>query len=114
MVKSYPHVKLVTPSLPIPLSNISALLLSAKWSMGVGTKPTRLLGVDESGIASQSTTANVAFDLFADIDPELAKDEKTASTEIMFWLGMFGYAQPLGYGRDKACFASLVIGDAEL
>ncbi|KAM7184384.1 Concanavalin A-like lectin/glucanase domain containing protein [Naviculisporaceae sp. PSN 640] len=113
MVKSYPHVKLITPSLPIPLSGISALLLSAKWSMGVGSKPTRLLDVDESGIASQSTTANVAFDLFADVDPELAKNEKTASTEIMFWLGMFGYAQPLGYSKNKECFASLVIGDAE-
>ncbi|KAK4210678.1 concanavalin A-like lectin/glucanase domain-containing protein [Rhypophila decipiens] len=112
-VHSYPHVKLVTPSLPVPLSNISALLLSTKWSMGVGSKPLRLLDVDSSGLSSQSTTANVAFDLFADLDPERARDEKLASTEIMFWLGMFGYAQPLGYGKNKECFASLVIGDAE-
>lgn len=82
--------------------------------MGIGSKPQRPLEVDSDGLSSQSTTANVAFDLFADVDPELARNEKTASTEIMFWLGMIGYAQPLGYSKDKACFASLYVGDVEL
>lgn len=82
--------------------------------MGVGSEPHPLLDVDSTGLSNQATTANVAFDLFADTDPDKAKDEKLASTEIMFWLGMFGYAQPLGYGKNKDCYVSLMIGDVEL
>ncbi|KAK3322725.1 concanavalin A-like lectin/glucanase domain-containing protein [Apodospora peruviana] len=97
-VHSYPHVKLVARALPAPLSNITALRLSAKWSMGIGSQPRSQpqLPIDFDGLDAQATTANVAFDLFADPDDKKAVSETEAANEIMVWLGQFGYSYPLG------------------
>ncbi|KAK0630912.1 concanavalin A-like lectin/glucanase domain-containing protein [Bombardia bombarda] len=103
-VHSYPHVKLTAPALPVSLSNISALLLSAKWSMGPGSTPRPALSVDSLGLAERSTTANVAFDLFADRNAANAQNETMADTEIMIWVGNYGNAQPLGFELERSCF----------
>ncbi|KAK0622590.1 concanavalin A-like lectin/glucanase domain-containing protein, partial [Immersiella caudata] len=102
-VHSYPHVKLTAPALPVQLSNISALLLSAQWSMGPGSRPRPVLSVDSSGLSEIGATANVAFDIFADRNPRLAGSAKTAETEVMIWVGRFGDAKPLGFAPGSAC-----------
>jgi hypothetical protein len=102
-VHSYPHVKLTTPALPARLSNISALLLSAQWSMGPGSRPRPVLSVDDSGLSQIGASANVAFDIFADRNPRFAGSAKTAETEVMIWLGKFGDAQPLGFASGSVC-----------
>ncbi|KAK4444334.1 concanavalin A-like lectin/glucanase domain-containing protein [Podospora aff. communis PSN243] len=102
-VHSYPHVKLTTPALPTRLSNISALLLSAQWSMGPGSRPRPVLNVDSSGLSHIGASANVAFDIFADRNPRFAGSARTAETEVMIWLGRFGDAQPLGFASESAC-----------
>ncbi|KAK3504390.1 concanavalin A-like lectin/glucanase domain-containing protein [Neurospora crassa] len=114
MVHSYPHVKLTAPGLPTPLSNISALVLSAQWSMGPGSKPRPARVVDHDGLTNDGTSANVAFDMFADRDIAKALSEQTAETEIMIWVGKFGHAEPLGFDANmtKTCFTQ-TIGDAE-
>ncbi|KAK3334673.1 concanavalin A-like lectin/glucanase domain-containing protein [Neurospora tetraspora] len=114
MVHSYPHVKLMAPGLPTPLSNISALVLSAQWSMGPGPTPRPALVVDHDGLANHGTSANVAFDLFLDRNVANARSEQTAETEVMIWVGRFGYAEPLGFdaNMEKTCFTQTV-GDAE-
>ncbi|KAK3368522.1 concanavalin A-like lectin/glucanase domain-containing protein [Podospora didyma] len=110
-VHSYPHVKLTSPDLPAPLSNISALQLTAEWSMGPGSAALPALHVDSVGLADLGVTANVAFDIFADRNAARAQNETTAETEIMVWLGKFGPAQPLGAGSEKRTCFSQTAGD---
>jgi len=105
-VHSYPHVKLTTSALPVALSNISELTISAKWSMGPGSAPLPALHIDSSGLADVGATANVAFDIFADRHGSRAGNAKTAETEIMIWLGSFGSAQPLGFTTGRTCLES--------
>ncbi|KAK1833592.1 hypothetical protein QBC39DRAFT_389826 [Podospora conica] len=112
-VHSYPHVKLAAPALPVAMANISALHLSARWSMGPGWKPVQASKVDTSGLASMGVTANVAFDMFADRNPALAGYATTAETEIMVWIGRFGAARPLGFTPDSSC-SKQMLGDVDL
>ncbi|KAK0718525.1 concanavalin A-like lectin/glucanase domain-containing protein [Lasiosphaeria miniovina] len=103
-VHSYPHVKLTSPTLPTPLSNISALSLTARWSLGPGSMALPGLRIDASGLADMDVSANVAFDIFADRNYASSKNETTAETEIMIWLAKFGSAQPLGFSPKRTCF----------
>ncbi len=112
-VHSYPHVKLSVPGLPVPLSNISALLLSAQWSLGLGSTALPILDVDTPGLEDIGVAANVAFDIFADRNPVKAMSATTAETEIMIWVGRFGSAQPLGYSSGRTCL-NLTVGRVEL
>ncbi|KAK4123124.1 glycoside hydrolase family 12 protein [Parathielavia appendiculata] len=112
-VKSYPHVKLTDPTLPVPLSNISAFTLSAQWAMGPGSTPWPVPSIDWSGLASIDVSANTAFDIFADRNPDNAQNETEAETEIMIWLGKVGYAQPLGYGGIESYRAKVTVGHTE-
>ncbi|KAK3939333.1 concanavalin A-like lectin/glucanase domain-containing protein [Diplogelasinospora grovesii] len=107
-VHSYPHVKFKLPDLPVLLSNISALSLSAQWSMGPGSTPLPALSVDISGLADADTTANVAFDMFADPNPANAQNETLAATEIMIWLGYVGTPVPLGFSSKRTCFNQML------
>ncbi|KAK0737176.1 concanavalin A-like lectin/glucanase domain-containing protein [Apiosordaria backusii] len=111
-VHSYPHVKLTAPALPVTLSNISAMHLRSEWAMGAGSTPSPRLSVDTAGLASLDVTANVAFDMFADRNAEKSVKETMAETEIMIWLGRFGYAQPLGF-NEKRPRISLTLGNVE-
>ncbi|KAK4099016.1 glycoside hydrolase family 12 protein [Parathielavia hyrcaniae] len=109
-VKSYPHVKLTDPTLPVPLSNISAFALSAQWAMGPGSTPRPVPSFDSSGLASLDVAANTAFDIFADRDADTSQKETEAETEIMIWLGKIGWAQPLGYGTNGSSHARVTVG----
>jgi len=113
-VHSYPHVKLTTPDAgTVPLSNISYLRLSTVWSMGTGSSPHPAGTIDESGMSAQDVIANVAFDIFADHDPDNAHYEVKAETEIMIWLGTFGKPYPLGWD-DPSCCGNTTVGGVEL
>ncbi|KAK4201911.1 concanavalin A-like lectin/glucanase domain-containing protein [Triangularia verruculosa] len=111
-VHSYPHVKLTAPALPVTLSNISAMHLTGKWSMGGGSTPAPRLSVDAKALADLDVTANVAFDMFADRNAEKSVKETMAETEIMIWLGRFGHAQPLGWNENRPRI-SLTLGNVE-
>ncbi|KAL2156604.1 hypothetical protein VTH82DRAFT_1349 [Thermothelomyces myriococcoides] len=101
-VHSYPHVKFSDPALPVPLSNLSALTLSAQWAMGPGSKPRPVPSLDLPGLAYLNVSANVAFDIFADRNPDNAQQETEAETEIMIWLAKIGKSQPLGYRETES------------
>lgn len=107
-VHSYPHVKLAAPALPVVLSNISALIVTAQWSMGPGSRPLPALDVDSPGLGDLGATANVAFDIFADSNPHNARKATTAETEIMIWVGRIGPAQPLGFTSGQTCLHQMV------
>ncbi|KAH6624150.1 concanavalin A-like lectin/glucanase domain-containing protein [Chaetomium sp. MPI-SDFR-AT-0129] len=112
-VHSYPHVKLTHPALPVPLARVSAFVLSAQWAMAPGSTPHSVPGFDWSGLADQDVSANAAFDLFADRDPDISQEETKAETEIMVWLARVGNAQPLGYNGSESYHARLRIGDMD-
>lgn len=81
--------------------------------MGTGSSPYPAASVDEPGLAAQDVIANVAFDIFADHNPDNAHYEVKAETEIMIWLGTFGKPYPLGWD-DTSCCGSTTIGGVEL
>ncbi|KAK3295402.1 concanavalin A-like lectin/glucanase domain-containing protein [Chaetomium fimeti] len=112
-VHSYPHVKFSDPALPVPLSNISALTLSAQWAMGPGSTSRSVPGIDSPGLAKLDASANAAFDIFADRNPGKSQQETEAETEIMVWLGRVGYAQPLGYEGTESYRAKLAVGHVD-
>jgi hypothetical protein len=67
----------------------------------------------DPGLGSLDLRANVALDLFADLDPNAAQSEIQASYEIMVWLASFGGALPIGYSRNSGCLTQYV-GDVPL
>ena len=104
MVHSYPHVKLGSPLFPRRFRDIASLHINAEWGMGRGGGPkaaTNLI-VESDGLAKSQCVANVAFDIWADLDPVLASNESAAGIEIMVWLGAFGPVQPLGWDNKTS------------
>lgn len=110
-VHAYPHVKLGSPLLPIQFQHIS-LKIHAEWGLSRYSRPTPSgLSLDATGIALSQTVANVAYDIWADPDPNLAANESAAGIEIMIWLGVVGPAQPLGWNQHASC-GRQALGDA--
>ena len=68
---------------------------------------------EDSALGGLDLRANVALDLFADLDPDAAQSEIRASYEIMVWLASFGGVEPIGYSRKSGCLTQYV-GDAPL
>lgn len=114
---AYPHVKLGSPLLPIQFQHISSLKIHAEWGLSRNSRPTTSgssgLSVDATGLAQSQTVANVAYDIWADVDPNLAANESAAGIEIMIWLGVVGPAQPLGWNQHASC-GRQALGDARL
>jgi hypothetical protein len=106
-VHSYPHVTFLSPNLPARLDNISSLRLSATWTMVSGNKADGSSvpvfdraangGWDSAKgeLSRLGTVANVAFDMFADLDPAKCSDPVQADVEIMVWVGSVGSPYPL-------------------
>jgi len=94
---SFPHVKFLSKSLPIPLSTVTKLGLQASWQYSVPPDANMI--------------CNVALDMFADTDPKAAQNETMAQYEIMVWYGIFGGPWPLGYASGAKVTKS--IGDVE-
>lgn len=82
--------------------------------MAPGSTPHSVPSFDWSGLADQDVSANAAFDIFADRDPDISQEETKAETEIMVWLAKVGNAQPLGYNGSESYHAKLRIGDMDL
>jgi Glycosyl hydrolase family 12. len=82
--------------------------------MGLGSTPKPIPSLDSTALAQEDVFANVAFDLFVDHNPSESQGETSAETEVMIWLGMFGYAYPLGYKRPAKCRVTMTIGHVEL
>ena len=92
MVHSYPHIDFDSDLLPAPVGNISRLMVQASWSMTA----------KNIGLKAANVMANVAIDIFADVDPVAAQDGVLASYEIMVWVGAVGSPRPLGYSNGPA------------
>ncbi|KAK1751050.1 concanavalin A-like lectin/glucanase domain-containing protein [Echria macrotheca] len=105
---SYPHVKFGSELFPYELKNITSLNFTADWALSPTNKSA--VGVDAQGLNDVHCVANVALDIWADMDPALAGNETHAGIEIMIWLGVFGPAWPLGWDKKTTRFRQTVGG----
>lgn len=70
--------------------------------------------MESDDLTKSQCIANVAFDIWADLDPALAGNESAAGIEIMIWLGVFGPVQPLGWDNTSRTRPRLRLGDNNL
>lgn len=116
-MRSYPHIKLGSPHFPRQFRDIDSLRVNAEWGLGrsAGVKIGIGQTVDLDGLTESQCVANVAFDIWADLDPILASNESMAGIEIMLWLGAFGPVQPLGWDNKRSgTRPQLQLGDNHL
>ncbi|KAH9207041.1 concanavalin A-like lectin/glucanase domain-containing protein [Leptodontidium sp. 2 PMI_412] len=91
-VHSFPNIKLNSVLLPLQLSNLSSLNISASWSMTAASQSKTVEEVD--------TTANVIIDMFLDPSPVSANSTTLPKYEIMIWLAEFGGKRPIGFSSS--------------
>ncbi|KAJ0108455.1 hypothetical protein J7T55_002059 [Diaporthe amygdali] len=106
-VHSFPHVTFLSDDLPVTVSNISALRLAASWAYAPGSISTaddagRLDGFDTNGLNDIGAKANIAFDMFMDMDKVKAASATAAKYEMMIWIGQVGNPYPLGFDSENA------------
>ena len=92
---SYPNVKFISPSLPVILSNITGLTISAEWTMypsDTGNK-----GIfDVEGLNSIGAKADVTLDFFLDPDMKQSKNVTNPKYEVMIWFSSLNGTNPIG------------------
>ena len=91
-VHSYPNIKLNSRLLPLRLSNLSSLNISASWTMA----PASSSKIHEE----LDTAANVMIDLFMDSNPISPNSTTLPKYEIMIWLAEFGGKRPIGFSSS--------------
>ncbi|KAG4415011.1 hypothetical protein IFR04_011832 [Cadophora malorum] len=91
-VHSYPNIKLNSVLLPLRLSNLSSLNVSASWTMAPASSSKTLEELDAA--------ANVMIDLFMDSNPISANSTTLPKYEIMIWLAEFGWKRPIGFSSS--------------
>jgi hypothetical protein len=106
---AYPHITFNSAHLPVLLSSLTNLTLAAKWNMSVASSPAPATNLSDQGVM-----ANVALDLFADVNKTTSLVEAQANYEIMVWINVIGGAKPLGYYSSKAPPLTATIGSTQL
>jgi hypothetical protein len=106
---SYPHITFNSAHLPVVLSSLTNLTVAGKWNMSVASSPAPGTNLSDEGVM-----ANVAIDLFADLNATTSLVEAQASYEIMVWISIFGGAKPLGYYNSRAPPLTANIGSTQL
>ncbi|KAH7333128.1 concanavalin A-like lectin/glucanase domain-containing protein [Rhexocercosporidium sp. MPI-PUGE-AT-0058] len=91
-VHSFPNIKLNSADLPLQLSNLSSLNITASWSMTAASQSKTLDEID--------TAANVIIDMFLDPSPVSANSTTLPKYEIMIWLAEFGGKRPIGFSSS--------------
>lgn len=105
---SYPNIKFNSPLLPLPLSNLSKILLTSSWSLTTTpsssyTFPSTsdIEPLDVSALEAVDAKANIAMDIFLDSDPKKATNTTEAAYEVMIWFGTVGQPLPIGNTNDQ-------------
>jgi hypothetical protein len=106
---AYPHITFNSAHLPVLLSSLANLTLAAKWNMSVASSP-----APGTNLSDQGVMANVAIDLFADLNKTASLVEAQASYEIMVWVNVIGGAKPLGFYDSRAPPLTASIGSTQL
>lgn len=72
------------------------------------------IGVDASGLDGAAAKANVAFDMFLDLDDKNATSAVDAAYEMMIWIGTVGGPYPLGFDDTNATCYTQQLGSYNL
>ncbi|KAE8444317.1 hypothetical protein EG329_000627 [Mollisiaceae sp. DMI_Dod_QoI] len=89
-VHAFPNIKLQSDQLPLQLSNLSHLNISASWSMFPSSS-------SDVSLDAIDAAANVVVDMFLDQDPVTANSTTLPKYEVMIWIGAFGGKKPIGF-----------------
>lgn len=105
--------------LPAPVQNLTSVRLAAEWGMTVGTITKARVAssakkVDTSGLNDVGAVANVAFDMFLDVDQTNSTSATAAKYEVMIWIGKVGDPYPLGYDEGNATCYTQQLGSFNL
>lgn len=98
-VHAYPNVQFNAPALPLMIGNVGSLNISSAWTLtnATGSGPSTSGRKNAAAIPLQ---ANVAFDMFADMNATVSQMPAKQGVEIMVWVAAFGsYAKPEGYSN---------------
>ncbi|KUJ13835.1 concanavalin A-like lectin/glucanase [Mollisia scopiformis] len=93
LVHSFPNIKLQSDLLPIELSNLSHLNISASWSMNPSSSSVENLDTIDAA-------ANVVVDMFLDTDPTTANSTTLPKYEVMIWIAAYGGKKPIGFSSS--------------
>jgi len=93
LVHAFPNIKLQSDLLPLQLSNLSHLNISAWWS----TTPSSSSVED---LAAVDAAANVVVDMFLDLDAVAANSTTLPKYEVMIWMASYGGKKPIGFSSS--------------
>lgn len=109
-VHSFPNINLNSDLLPTQLSNLSALNITANWSMAPSpSKKTK--GKDLSAI---NAAANVVVDMFLDPNRNTSNSTTLPKYEVMVWIGALGGKKPIGFSSSITNPPVETLGNTEL
>ena len=91
-VHAFPNINLDSSLLPLQLSSLSALNISATWSMAATRSSKSLTDVEAS--------ADVVVDMFLDPDPTRANSTTLPQYEVMVWIAAFDGRKPIGFSSS--------------
>ncbi|KAF8859736.1 concanavalin A-like lectin/glucanase [Acephala macrosclerotiorum] len=93
LVHAFPNIKLQSDLLPLQLSNLGQLNISASWSMAPSSN-----SVDN--LDTIDAQANVVVDMFLDPNPVTANSTTLPKYEVMIWMAAYGGKKPIGFSSS--------------
>ena len=108
---SYPNVGYESDQLPTKLGNVANFSLDAAWSVYPSSDYAST--TDATALAALDTKADVALDMFLDLDPARASNASAANVEVMVWQAVWGGVWPIGYYAPNDDAPSYTLDGAE-
>ncbi|CAD6591528.1 MAG: hypothetical protein ASARMPREDX12_005204 [Alectoria sarmentosa] len=99
-VHSYANVKSKSSNLPVMLQNITALEVSANWSMYPTANGNPKI-FDVEGLTAIGAKADVTLDFFLDPDFKQSTNVTNPKFEVMIWFAAIDATEPIGYANGS-------------
>lgn len=100
-VHSYANVKSRSNILPVMLSKITVLTVSANWAMyPSGPEDPNIFDID--GLSAIGAKADVTLDFFLDPDITQSTNVTNPKFEVMIWFAALNATEPIGYASGSA------------
>lgn len=105
-VHSYANIKSRSETLPVMLSNLTALTVSANWTMYPSyTGDPKIFDIE--GLSDIGAKADVTLDFFLDPDMKQSTNVTNPAFEVMIWFATLDGTEPIGYAHGAAGSAIL-------
>lgn len=99
-VHSYANVKSNSTVLPVMLSSITALNVSATWTM-YPSGPVIIDTFDIDGLSDIGAKADVTLDFFLDPNMKESTSVTNPKFEVMIWFASLDATEPIGYANGS-------------